>query len=70
MTMTRGITANWCCVQYDTIFITAVTAGRLMGLIRSVVLVTSTAHPLLIKISLLYGLLNWGEAHLIYNWLL
>ena len=32
------------------------------GLICNVVLATLTAHPWVIKISLLYGLLNRGEA--------
>jgi len=34
------------------------------------VLATSSAHPRVIKISLLYGLLNRGEAYLIPTWLM
>jgi len=40
------------------------------GLICSAVLATSAAHPWGMKVSLLYGLLNWGEAYLISTWLM
>lgn len=36
----------------------------------SLLLATSTAHPWVINTSLLYGMLNWGEAQLIPTWLM